>query len=214
MNRKINKGRYSRIKKSFQELPLLLGSHRIPFQVPAIVSEKVNIPPDLVVLFHNANVLVKALTPLFTQISTVFWDIYMWPQKMQFDWHSCSELAQTLQYLFSFLPVFRTPVVSQELLTSVTVRQTIQLFSVLEFPYLRAVKYTNFEFLHFYPYNFSWRKANPLSSQSFAFTKFFITLYLICKGGSSILFISTWGWDWTLCEPGYKPCLNDHSCLI
>ena len=36
------------------------------FQAPAVVSEKVYIPPALVVLFRDANVLVKALTLLFT----------------------------------------------------------------------------------------------------------------------------------------------------
>ena len=49
----------------------MLGSHLILFQAPATVNEKVYIPPTLVALFHNASVLVKALTPLLTQIFTV-----------------------------------------------------------------------------------------------------------------------------------------------
>ena len=41
------------------------------FQAPAVVSKKVYIPSALVALFHNVNVLIKALILLFTQISTV-----------------------------------------------------------------------------------------------------------------------------------------------
>ena len=61
--------------------------------------------------------------------------------------------------------------------------------------------------------NFNWRKANPLPSRSIALTKFFNTLNLICES-ESILFDSTRGWTWTLCEPGFNPCLNGQSCLI
>lgn len=57
-------------ERSFQGLPPVLGSHCIPFQAPAVVSEKVYIPPALVSLFHNANVLVEVITLLFTQISS------------------------------------------------------------------------------------------------------------------------------------------------
>ena len=58
---------------SFQGLPPVLGSHRILFQAPAVVSKKVYIPPALVELFHNTSVLVKVYTLFFTQISTVMW---------------------------------------------------------------------------------------------------------------------------------------------
>ena len=73
-------------KRSFQELPPVLGSHCILFQARAVA------------LFDNVNVLVKAITLLFTQISTVLWKIiHVWPQKVQFDWYSSLELAETLQ---------------------------------------------------------------------------------------------------------------------
>ena len=49
-----------------QGLPIVLGSYRISFQAPAVFSEKVYILPAWVVIFHNANVLVKALRLLFT----------------------------------------------------------------------------------------------------------------------------------------------------
>lgn len=62
-------------ERSFQGLPPVPSSNRILFQAPAVVSEKVYIQPALVALFHNVNVLLKALTLLFTQISTVLWKI-------------------------------------------------------------------------------------------------------------------------------------------
>ena len=46
-------------ERSFPGLSLVLGSPCILFQAPTIVNEKVYIPPALVELFHNANVLVK-----------------------------------------------------------------------------------------------------------------------------------------------------------
>ena len=58
-------------ERSFQTLPPLLGSHRIPFQAPAVVSEKVYIPAALVSLFYDMNALMKALTLIFAQIPTV-----------------------------------------------------------------------------------------------------------------------------------------------
>ena len=77
-------------ERSFQELPFVLGSHHILFQAPAVVSEKVYIPLALVVLFHNANVLVKALlysslenSPSVTAESAV--------------WLSCPKLVEILQ---------------------------------------------------------------------------------------------------------------------
>ena len=61
--------------RSFQELSPVLDSHQIPFQAPVLISEKIYFPPALEAFFHNANVLVKALTLHFTQISTVLWKI-------------------------------------------------------------------------------------------------------------------------------------------
>ena len=90
-------------ERSFQGLPSVLGSHCILFQVPAIVSEKVYIPPALVAFFNNADVLVKALILLFTQISTVLWKIVqVWPQKVEFDLYSCSELGRISSVVLQF----------------------------------------------------------------------------------------------------------------
>ena len=109
---------------------LVLVSHRIPFQTPAVVIEEVYIPPALVALFHKANVLVKALTLLFNQISTVLWKIVkVWPQKVLLLWHSYSELVETLKYLFIFL--FGGFPGNLLLLTSLTVWQRAQLCSML-----------------------------------------------------------------------------------
>ena len=60
----------------------MLGSHCILFQAPTVVSKKVHIPPALEALFYNANVLVKALTQLFTQITITLWK--------KFDSRKCS----------------------------------------------------------------------------------------------------------------------------
>ena len=49
-------------ERSFLGLPPVLSSHCLPFQAPAVVSKKVYIPPTLVALFYNVNVLVKVLT--------------------------------------------------------------------------------------------------------------------------------------------------------
>ena len=68
---------------SFHKVPSVLGTHCIQFQAPAVVSGKVYIPLSLVALFHYANVLVKALTVFFTQISTVLWKtVQVWLQKV------------------------------------------------------------------------------------------------------------------------------------
>ena len=60
-------------ERSVRGFPLVLGSYYIPFQ--ARVNEKVYIPPYLVRLFHNANILVKALNQLLNQISKVLWKV-------------------------------------------------------------------------------------------------------------------------------------------
>ena len=64
----------------------MLGSHHNLFQPPALVSEKVYIPPALVTLFHNLDVLRKALILFFIQISTVRGKIIQVElQKVQFE---------------------------------------------------------------------------------------------------------------------------------
>ena len=121
-------------EKSFQGLPLVFDRHCIPFQAPAVSNEKVYFPVTLIVFFHNANILLKALTLFFTQIYTVLWKIVkVCPQKMQFDWHSCPEFAETseiLQFL-SCIPHSSVFTESLYLLTSLTAWRTVQLRSVL-----------------------------------------------------------------------------------
>ena len=62
-------------------------------------------------------------------------------------------------------------------------------------------------------WNFWWRKANPLPSLSNAFTKFYMRLSLMWRGRSNILIGSTKGWYRTLCNRGFNPCLDGHTCL-
>ena len=72
-------------EKSFQGLSPELSSDGIPFQAPAIAGVKVYIQPAFVALFYNANVLIKAVILLFTQVNTFLWKIVdVYPQKEQF----------------------------------------------------------------------------------------------------------------------------------
>ena len=48
-------------ERFFQGLPPVLGSHRILFQAPAVVNEKVYIPPASVMLFYNGESIYPAL---------------------------------------------------------------------------------------------------------------------------------------------------------
>ena len=92
----------------------MLGSHRMPFQAIAVVSEEVYITMELVAIFHNVNVLVKARNLLFSKI--------------------CHKLKETLQLLFNlFHPIPHTGSFSGSfyLLTSVIAKRTIQFCSVL-----------------------------------------------------------------------------------
>ena len=168
-------------KRFFQGLPPVLGSHHIPFEVTAVVSKKVYIPQPLIVFFHNVNVLVKVLTLLFNQISTILWKIIqVWLQKIQFDWHSHTKLAETLQEFFNFL-IFYTPVVSQGIcnywLQLLPARQFsfaqyfIKHWVLCEFSYLRAIKYTSLEFLHAYLWEFLLEESKPAAFPVCCFQK-------------------------------------------
>ena len=115
-------------KKYFQGFPPVLGNHHIQFQAPAVVSEKVYIPSALVALFHNANVLVKALALLFTQIATVIRKIVLeWPKKMQFVPRVGGNSSVALKFL-SVLRWFTKKFVNT---ISVTAGRTVQLRPVL-----------------------------------------------------------------------------------
>ena len=80
-----------------------------------------------------------------------------------------------------------------------------------EFSYLRVIIYTSLAFLHAYPWELPKDESKPTAFQVHCIHK--VLHYLICSGGSSILFDSMRGWDWTLCEPGFNPYFNSHSCL-
>ena len=182
----------------FQGRLPVLGSRRIPFQAPEVVGEKVYISSALVGLFHNANILLKALTLFFPKISTVLWKIvHVWSQKVQFDKHSCLDLVETLQF-YSTPRWFPRKFVTTDFidyqvdsLASAWASSHIGCFVsslIWELSNIPALS-----FCIFIRGNFSWRKANPQPSYSLAFTKFFITPNLICKSESSILFDSTEG---------------------
>ena len=77
-------------ERSFQRLSLVFNSHHIPFQAPAVVSEKVYILPSLVEVFHNSNVYSSLENSQSVTVESAVW-------------YSCLELAETLQSLFNFL---------------------------------------------------------------------------------------------------------------
>ena len=211
-------------KRSFQRFPLMLGSHHILFKAPAVVSDEVYIPSALVVLFHYANVLVKALTLLFTQISTVVWKIVQvvrlqkcslmdilapsWLQLL-----SCSSTSFSYSALGWFPRKFVTTVFNYcQAESSASLSALANIGSFMNSFIWVGSNIPAVSFSMLIHWNFSWRKAKPLPPLSVAFTKFFLTSNLICISGSSILFSST-RWDWTLCQPSFNPCLNGHSCL-
>ena len=165
--------------KSFQGFLPLLSSHHILFQVPAVVSEKVYIPPALVALFHIADVLVKALILLFTQIFTVLW------KKSKFNCRKCSLNdihAVSWQKLFSSSSIFfysafqwfpwKLPDFSDCQVDSSTLVSTSSNMNSLIWGSSNISALSFFMFIHG---NFSCRKANLIPSLSIAFTKFFIT---------------------------------------
>ena len=181
----------------------MLSSHHILFQAPAVISENIYIPLAFVVVLHNVNVLVKVLTLLFLQISTVLSKIVQVRlQKMKFDWQSYPNLMKTLLLLFNFFLVFCIPAVSQEVcnywlqwlpggqlnFAQCFVKHLVLMSFLIWGP--PNIPPLNFPML--ICWNF-WRKANPLPSLSIAFTKFFITPNLICKGGSSIFSVQREG---------------------
>ena len=74
---------------SLQGLLFVLSRLHIPVQAPAVVGQKVNIPLALIAFRHITDILLKALTMFFTEISTIFWKIVqMRPQEMHFHWHA------------------------------------------------------------------------------------------------------------------------------
>ena len=195
-------------ERSFQGLPPVFGSHRILFQVPVVVSGKICIPPALVAFFHYANVLVKALNPLFTE--TAVWLTFMslvdgnssvalqFPSRIP---HS-ADFPGSLYLLSQWLPGDSS--VSLSASSDIGSFMSSLIWGLSNIP---ALSFS----LHICE-NFQW-KANPLIFLFITFIKFFIAPNVICKGGKSILFGSTRGWDWTLCESIFNTRLNGHSCL-
>ena len=142
-------------ERSFQGIPPMLGSHHILFQAPAVVNEKVYISLTLVALFDNANVLVKALTLLFIQIST---DSLRNSPSVTAESAVCWTFVPrvsvnssvALQFLFRILNSggFSDCQADTLIFTQCFVKHLV----LHEFSYLRAVKYISLEFLHAYPW--------------------------------------------------------------
>ena len=182
----------------------MLSSHSIPFQTPAVVSKKFYTLLTLVVLFHNANVLVKVLTLLFTQI---------FPRKQsKYDCRkchltdicgpNCRKLFYSSCVSFSYSALwwlsrkFVTTDFSEcQVYSSASLNASSNVGSFMSSFIQGLSSIPTLSFSMLIRGNFSWRKANPLPSPSIAFTKSFIIPNLICKGGSSILFCSTRRWD-------------------
>ena len=81
-------------ERSFHGLPRLLSCQCILFQKRAVVSQTEYIPPGIVVLCECLD--ESAYPALY---SNILWKIVLeGPQKVQFDWHSCPELAEILQF--------------------------------------------------------------------------------------------------------------------
>ena len=101
-------------ERSFQVLPSVFGSHCIPFQAPAVVNEKVYIPPALVAFFLNVNVSESAhptlplnLCSFFKNSPSVTAERAVWLKFLPW-------VGRNSSVVFSFLLVFHTLAVSQE----------------------------------------------------------------------------------------------------
>ena len=56
---------------SLQGLSFVLSRLHIPLQAPAVVGQKTDIPSALIAVLHITYILVKVLTLLFTEVSTI-----------------------------------------------------------------------------------------------------------------------------------------------
>ena len=121
--------------------------------------------------------------------------------------------------IFSHIPHSGSFQRSLWLLTSVTVRQTVQLRPV------HRQKFGPLWVLLFGGRQIYKLWVSPCSPVGISegkhvhcLQKVFISPNLICKGGSRIFFFgggrgSTRRWDLISCEPGFNPGLNRHSCF-
>ena len=82
-----------------------------------------------------------------------------------------------------------------------------------EFPYLWTIKYTCLKFLYVFLLKLLMEKSKSSTFSVQCLTKFFMRPSLLWRGGRNILLGSTRGWDRTLCDPGFNPCLDGHSYL-
>ena len=202
-------------ERSFHGLSPVLGSHCILFQALAVVSKKIYIPLALVALFHDVNILVKALhlnlqsslknSPSVTVESAVM-DIHASSWRKLF---SSSSIYFSYSALRWFPRKFAATDFSDcQVDCSALLSASSNIGSFMRYLIWGPSNIPALSFSMLICGNFSWKKSNLLPSLSIAFTKFFITPNLICKGGSSILFCSLRGWDWTLYKPGFNSCLN------
>ena len=82
---------------SLHGLSIVLSKHHIPLQAPALIGHKVDIPSALIESLHHTEILVKALTLFFTEVSTILWKIVqMAPKEVHFHLHARPMLVEIL----------------------------------------------------------------------------------------------------------------------
>ena len=58
-------------KWSLQGLPFVMSRLHFPLQTPAVVGQKIDIPSVSIAFLHITDILVKALTLFFTDVSPI-----------------------------------------------------------------------------------------------------------------------------------------------
>ena len=196
----------------------------IPLQAPAVVGQKIDIPSTLIAFLHITDILVKALTLFFTEVSTILWKIVLMRlEEMHLtdmrapSWRKFSiNSSTTFQYReHPWLPrkFAMTDLRGNQAEGSTGFSASSKLVPLMSSLIWEPSNIPALIFSMLFCWNFWWRKANPLPSLSNAFTKFYMRLSLMWRGRSNILLGSTKGWYRTLCNRGFNPCLDGHTCL-
>ena len=159
------------------------------------------------------------------QVSPILWKmVQMRPEEMHFHSHACTNLAVILHYFINHLPIVGTSVVAKKVCNDGLKGQPGREFnripciikaSVLdEFPYLGTIKYTCLNFLHAFLLKLLMEESQSSTFPVQCLYKVLHESEFDVEGESNILLCSTRGWDRALCDPGFNPCLDDHSCLL
>ena len=70
---------------SLQGLSFGLSKLHMSLQAPAVVGQKIDIPSALIAFLYITDILVKALTVFFTEVSIILWRIVqIRPEEMNF----------------------------------------------------------------------------------------------------------------------------------